>query len=828
MVKTPSSTQGNGASQTKRLCVRSPSSVDTKLKPFDTENNRQRLVTASQSKTTTMTASIDLPLKDSDQTTQNHLDSSGDLFLPHIPATSSKVHSDSSSSHDTFNLNELLESILKKEADSEIQVSNLLILRNHISACKKSKKEFINHPSHGNIVDLLDSPDICNEQKTQIALLFCSTVKFKNENNHELDNDIVAKILKLIYGSSCAQLLEACLRCLRSVLSCSTFGSIIKILYDDSVFQTITIKDSKNNLGIKKLIDCAFESSSLVVQECVLNILSLACKSHEYQNIIWNANFAKCLTKFIESPSSQVSMSALVLLSHLCFRNTNISDKIYQYWSNKDESILERLVFFMDKTMHSEIQLFGATCYVYIFKSRCMNFKLDTNINCVVIPTLVRMMHPDKQIIYRIKAAESLSYLIRDESELQSLTSIHNNLIQSLAVLLELLPDSLYPELKSLSALQIKLYENPLWCTTSHGFQFTCEPLEDYQRNKPSHTDEVYELNNFYQRKTQASLMCLEALCSSQEEVRLKVTSVDSIITSIYSKLNEKDINTVQAALSCLTSLSRSIRLLRTSFTKIEIHLSLKSLLTSESPYVLRLVLAVLCNLVMDFSTGKHHYLERGTIRNICELSKHPDYLIRWHSIWILMNMANELDLDLKLSILSYLNMERIYILLSEKNEDIILKTLGLLRNLLSKPEHTYVIMNDHGNKIIHAAIFILDSEEAYITNRVKEEAMVIVCNIADGIESRCFILSQEVLLSKVVNLIGGNDERLELASAKCITSLACDSEDGFHERRNILRKLGLVEKLESRAKTKNRKLNQYIERAYKDFLPDKSNGAII
>ena len=65
---------------------------------------------------------------------------------------------------------------------------------------------------------------------------------------------------------------------------------------------------------------------------------------------------------------------------------------------------------------------------------------------------------------------------------------------------------------------------------------------------------------------------------------------------------------------------------------------------------------------------------------------------------------------------------------------------------------HIDQIMNIYGSKIIQAIIMILESEYYDIT--IKEQALCILANIADGVVSKEFIMGNEDLLRKINNFM--------------------------------------------------------------------------
>lgn len=92
--------------------------------------------------------------------------------------------------------------------------------------------------------------------------------------------------------------------------------------------------------------------------------------------------------------------------------------------------------------------------------------------------------------------------------------------------------------------------------------------------------------------------------------------------------------------------------------------------------------------------------------------------------------------------------MEKLFQLLTEQDETLVVKTVGLIRNLISHRPHVDYLMNIYGNKIIQAIIMILEGE--YYSSFIKEQALCILANIADGATSKEFIMNNEDLLRKI------------------------------------------------------------------------------
>lgn len=71
---------------------------------------------------------------------------------------------------------------------------------------------------------------------------------------------------------------------------------------------------------------------------------------------------------------------------------------------------------------------------------------------------------------------------------------------------------------------------------------------------------------------------------------------------------------------------------------------------------------------------------------------------------FFLQNMAFQAEQKIKSQILNTLGTDQIFRLLSDPQVDVLMKTLGLLRNLLSTKPHIDHIMGLHGNQIMQVS----------------------------------------------------------------------------------------------------------------------------
>ena len=101
--------------------------------------------------------------------------------------------------------------------------------------------------------------------------------------------------------------------------------------------------------------------------------------------------------------------------------------------------------------------------------------------------------------------------------------------------------------------------------------------------------------------------------------------------------------------------------------------------------------------------------------------------------------------------IIGSIGTEHIFKLLSDEEDSVIMKTLGLLRNILSQAADIDYIMGLYGKQIIQASHITLDSVHE---PDIKEQVLCMLANIADGIVGKEFIMSSEDVLKKVAGYL--------------------------------------------------------------------------
>lgn len=736
---------------------------------------------------------------------------------------------------------------LANETLEETKLELLVSIRNLVTACNKKKDLIVSHPSFNKIINLIDDaesddgnrPGTSSSVKTQLALLLCSVAKSGEHNIRILNKSLLdGKIFNLILSSQDEALIEACLRCMRSIMSWPRVARTW-LLYENPVNQktssienSASSKDQPETLpaesSLQKLIAFAKNSNSIVVQECVADIFANTCARNKDQVLLHRASALSCIVLLLESPSNRVVIASINWLIQLCLKNHLVSSEVIKACCPSGAPVLDRLTSLMSKDNCYELQFLSARCFAYIYRALEKNeLREDPRVVSHVLPTLVRMVHKDKPPHLRVKSAECIAYLIEREKRLQSTASVCDHLIESLAHMLEYENNSILSDLKScninLRGSSAQDRSNS-WvnCSIAAPQQLATLDLRPPQPepSKLESSNDGCDGIETSQDMKRAAFLALAALASELEPIRKKIFTTCSVMQHLVKSLTDSDTKTLKSVLTCLLSLSRSVQQLRTSFAENGVYIGLKNLLSTSQNDVLILVLAILCNISLDFSPGKHHFLDLKTIDTLCNFTRRSDPILRYHGMWVLMNMVYQLkELNLKFQILRSLGIEYVLSLVEiEGDDEIVMKTLGFLRNLLSQKLHIDALMNGHGEQIIQSLERILAKP---CSNKIKEQTLCVLTNIADGNESKAFIMNCRPVLDYLARTM--EDEKagdLRIAAILCITNLAHKDYERSQERRTEMNnKFKIEEKLKLMLNTNDPNLSDKVRTAYNQFL---------
>lgn len=182
--------------------------------------------------------------------------------------------------------------------------------------------------------------------------------------------------------------------------------------------------------------------------------------------------------------------------------------------------------------------------------------------------------------------------------------------------------------------------------------------------------------------------------------------------------------------------------------------------------------------------------LQQGAVQLLATLTTRPEPALRLNGVWALMNLAFQAEQRVKSQILTALGTDQIFRLLADSDTRILMKTLGLLRNLVSPRAHTDAMMTLHGPQVMQAVVLVLEGPHS---PDVKEQALCILANIADGERAKDHIMANDDVLKKLTDYMTHPSTRLQVASIFCISNLVRRGEPGAVERQSRLREMGVL-----------------------------------
>ncbi|KAL7990755.1 hypothetical protein Chor_014185 [Crotalus horridus] len=616
---------------------------------------------------------------------------------------------------------------------------------------------------------LLQQENSSTELKTECAVVLGS-LAMGTENNVKslLDCHIIPALLQGLLSPD-LKFIEACLRCLRTIFTSPVTPE--ELLYSDATV-------------IPHLM--ALLSRSRYTQEYICQIFSHCCKLRhwhscsfksspqpllcangpDHQTVLFNHGAVQNIAHLLTSASYKVRMQALKCFAVLAFENPQISMTLVNVLVD-GELLPQIFVKMLQRDKPIEMQLTSAKCLTYM----CRAGAIRTDDICIVLktlPCLARMCSKERLLEERVDGAETLAYLIETDIELQRIASITDHLIAMLADYFK------YPS--SVSAItDIKRLDHDL-----------------------KHAHEL----------RQAAFKLYAALGANDEDIRKKIIETENMMDRIVNGLSESSIKVRLAAVRTYNGLKL--------FENYELSLAVIVVLQNAPDEILVVASSTLCNLLLEFSPSKEPILESGAIELLCSLTQSDNLALRVNGVWALMNMAFQAEQKIKADILRGLSTEQLFQLLSDSDVNVLMKTLGLLRNLLSTRPHIDQIISTHGKQIMQAVTLILEGEHNV---EVKEQTLCILANIADGTTAKEFIMTNDDILQKIKYYMSHSNAKLQLAAMFCVSNLIWNEEEGSQDRQDKLRDIGIVDILHKLSQSSDPNLCEKAKTALQQYL---------
>merc|ERR1712150_30279 len=103
-------------------------------------------------------------------------------------------------------------------------------------------------------------------------------------------------------------------------------------------------------------------------------------------------------------------------------------------------------------------------------------------------------------------------------------------------------------------------------------------------------------------------------------------------------------------------------------------------------------------------------------------------------------------------------------------------------------------------------------------TVEVKEQALCVIANIANGSSAKEFIVRDEGLLKRLMYYMMHESVKLQMAATYCISNLVWNTEEGAMDRQVKLRDMGVQKLLQSLLTTTDAHLFERVKTALQQF----------
>lgn len=283
--------------------------------------------------------------------------------------------------------------------------------------------------------------------------------------------------------------------------------------------------------------------------------------------------------------------------------------------------------------------------------------------------------------------------------------------------------------------------------------------------------------------KSNSPITLQESLTIRHDEIQTRSLETDEMMEDVVNGLGDQNSDVRLQAVRCVHALSEFVSQLREIFQSQTIWRPLLCLLKPhQSSELLSLVTSTICNLLLEFAPAKELILESGAVEFLGELTRNKNPELRLNGVWAMMNMALQAEPHIKNKIIKTLGI-RLFHLLADHDPRVIMKTLGLMRNLLSNAYDIESIMSRYSKKVLEALYFVLESTYSI---ELKEQALCIIGNVAVEAEQD-YVMGNCKLLRKLGQLLLCQDRCLQNGALYIIRLLVNKNDANTDKRRDKL-----------------------------------------
>ncbi|KAJ7537945.1 hypothetical protein O6H91_11G029000 [Diphasiastrum complanatum] len=252
-----------------------------------------------------------------------------------------------------------------------------------------------------------------------------------------------------------------------------------------------------------------------------------------------------------------------------------------------------------------------------------------------------------------------------------------------------------------------------------------------YEINAVEKLAEILHRGVISVRQLEGVLLAIAELCSRLEDGRRQILNLQGQY-HIGMALESSTAGVRIAACSCIKSISRSVKNLRTSLTEEHLVRSLFKLLDDPSPLVQVSALGAASNIVLDFTPHKAVFFNCGGVSQLIQLARSMDSVLRQNAVWALRNLLYLADMMAKERVMRELTFSTLVDLICDSEEIVQEQALAFVRNLVYGSVECVQLIFAQDGAILHAV-------ERQLCGATRPEVCVqgvyVLSNVAAGSE---------------------------------------------------------------------------------------------
>eukprot|EP00178_Gracilaria_changii_P020557 TRINITY_DN598_c0_g1_i1.p1 TRINITY_DN598_c0_g1~~TRINITY_DN598_c0_g1_i1.p1 ORF type:complete len:818 (+),score=124.43 TRINITY_DN598_c0_g1_i1:4379-6832(+) len=308
-----------------------------------------------------------------------------------------------------------------------------------------------------------------------------------------------------------------------------------------------------------------------------------------------------------------------------------------------------------------------------------------------------------------------------------------------------------------------------------------CENMSSKQQteNEDEMTDSIpipAKKNELRIESCASALTALASLTRNIDASRVAVIEEDAL-PKIVTALEESNDEVILAAVQCVRSLSRSVKIVRRDIADQRIGTTLLRLVSSPNCAIQRCASAALCNLILEFSPIRTSILANGGIAVLIGLLGSLDDELRENALWAVKNLLFKADSETKTAVMNQMGYKNLQALCTDKRLRIRELAMNIVRNLAcsgsaeSQREQLDALFAATGNKLIFILSDALKNDSE--SSELAVQALYVVCNIASGTEDHKASLIDSDIPRLILQWTSHTDERARIAAVWCAINLS-------------------------------------------------------